>query len=547
MTRPGRIGLALLMLAGTTAEAKPPSLRNLFPPGAARGQKVHVEAAGDFERWPVEAWVDGGGVAVEVLPEKGRLAITVAPDAEPGLHRIRLHDAEGATTLRPFVVGTIPEVEEAEPNQELAAPQRLDGLPVTVNGRLLKRGDVDAFALKLDRGRTLVADIDANKRLGSPMDALLQVVSADGFVLAQNDDDVARDPRLVFESPADGTYLVRVFAFPFVQSSEIRFAGGNDFNYRLTLTAGGFLDHPFPLALARDSADPVEANGPNLDAGDRALPVPPADDREIQTLSRPDLAGTAELQRVDHPTGVEAEPCDLEHPQPIAPPIAISGRIDPASDVDAFGFPLKKGEKRVVRVESRALGLPLDPTLQILDADGKVVGEADDAGKDRDAELTFAAPADGDFRAVVRDLNGRGSPRHAYLLSVLAPESDFAIALKADRIEVEPGKATPLVVAVERRGGFAGTIEVAAEGLSSGVSAAPATSKADDASAKAVTLQISADPTARSGPFRVVGRSNGNPARPRPALAPVEGSDVKTDRPWLTIRPAPSNPANPAK
>ena len=96
------------------------------------------------------------------------------------------------------------------------------------------------------------------------MDAVLQVVSADGFVLAQNDDDVGRDPRIVFEAPAAGTYIVRLFAFPATPDSSIRFAGGSAFVYRLTLTTGGFLDHAFPLAVGRDGPRAVEAIGWNI-------------------------------------------------------------------------------------------------------------------------------------------------------------------------------------------------------------------------------------------------------------------------------------------
>ena len=40
----------------------------------------------------------------------------------------------------------------------------------------------------------IVAVMDANRTLGSPMDGLLQVVSPRGFVLAQNDDSNGLDP-----------------------------------------------------------------------------------------------------------------------------------------------------------------------------------------------------------------------------------------------------------------------------------------------------------------------------------------------------------------
>jgi epoxyqueuosine reductase len=42
----------------------------------------------------------------------------------------------------------------------------------------------------------LVAAVEANTALGSPMDAMLQVVSPRGFVLAENNDDIHLDPRL---------------------------------------------------------------------------------------------------------------------------------------------------------------------------------------------------------------------------------------------------------------------------------------------------------------------------------------------------------------
>ena len=101
----------------------------------------------------------------------------------------------------------------------------------------------------------------------------------------------------------------------------------------------------------------------------------------------------------------------------------MSGRIDPPGDQDTFRISLQKGDKRLFRVESRALGRPLDPVLRVLDAGGKILAESDDTGRNsRDLELSFTAPADGEYRLLVRDLNGQGGPRFAYLLSVLEPQ-----------------------------------------------------------------------------------------------------------------------------
>ena len=115
--------------------------------------------------------------------------------------------------LRPFIAGTLPEVMEKEPNDDFKKPHALDGSCV-VNGKLEKVGDVDCFAVTLKKGQTLVASLEAHNTLRSPMDAMLQVLSADGFVLEENNDFHGLDPQLAFTAKKDGTYIARVYAFP---------------------------------------------------------------------------------------------------------------------------------------------------------------------------------------------------------------------------------------------------------------------------------------------------------------------------------------------
>jgi hypothetical protein len=528
----------VVLLGPLEAMAKPPTLTGLFPPGAARGQTAQVEATGTFDHWPVRGWVDGRGVAIRAETEKGKLSIAVARDAEPGVRWVRLFDEEGASSLRPFVIGVLPEFLEAEPNDEPQAAQRLGIASATVNGRLAKAGDVDGFAVPLLQGETLVVDVAANRILGSPMDAVLQVVSPQGFVLAQNDDDVGRDPRILFDAPASGTYIVRLFAFPEKPDSRIQFARGSAFIYRLTLTTGGFLDHAFPLAIGREGPQEVEAIGWNIPDSARLLAVSSGNAGDVVRVFDPSLTGTAEVRRVRFAAAVENEPNDLAQPQSIPSPVALSGRIDPPGDQDAFRLALRRGDRRVFRVEARALGMPLDPVLRILDADGKLLAESDDAGRDsRDLERSFTALADGEYRVVVRDLNGRGGLRFAYLLSVLAPEPDFALALPADRFEVTPGKPVKIAVAIQRKDGDVGPIEITADDLPAGVSVKAATSKPGDASARSVTLEVSASDRAWPGPFHINGRTAREPRTARVASAPIAGFDAKTEWPWLTTRP----------
>lgn len=546
----GILGAVLIagLIAPSRCPAKPPTLTGLFPPGAARGQTVAIEAAGRFDHWPVRAWVDRPGVAIRAEKGKGKLSAVVAPDAAPGLRWIRLYDDEGATELRPFIVGILPETTEVEPNDEPKAAHRLGSSSMTVNGRLAKAGDVDGFAVSLERGQTMVASVEAAGRLGSPMDAVLQVVSPEGSVLAQNDDDVGSDPRIIFEVPASGRYIVRLFAFPSKPDSSIRFAGGGDYVYRLTLTTGGFLDYAFPLAVGPKGPATLEAIGWNIPRAG-ALPVPPADGREVFELTSGSLSGQAEVRRVPCPATIEAEPNDPAHPQAIGSPIAIaiSGRIDTPDDRDAFRLSLKKGEKRVIRVESRALGRPLDPVLRVLDSAGKVVAESDDGSRnDRDSERSFTAPADGEYRLVIRDLHGRGGRRFAYLLTVLEPRPDFELTLAADRFDLTPGKTTKVKVAVKRVDSLTDPIEIIAEGLPAGVKATTMTSKPGDASARSVELELSGGDGLASGPFRIIGRTAKDPRTVHRATASIAGFEARADQPWLTAHRDPSGQTGPA-
>jgi hypothetical protein len=534
--------LALLALA-SPAVAKPPTLDHLFPAGAARGSTVEVAASGQFERWPVRGWASSPEIAIRSGQDKGTITVEVAPGAPAGGHWIRLFDEQGASAPRPFVVGTLPEANEVEPNDEPGQAQRVDRPDLVINGRLGKNGDVDGFRVALKKGRTLVASMEANRRLGSPMDGVLQVASADGSVLAQVDDDQDRDPRIAFQAPTDGDYVVRAFAFPFVQESSIRFAGAPSFIYRLTLATGGVADHAYPLAVSPLGPSVVEAWGWNIPEAARRLAIePPGETEGTFRPPSPCLAVGPEVRIVASPSIVEAEPNDFGHPQSVVPPVAISGRIDPPGDVDAYAFAARKGETLTFRVQSRSIGQPLDAVLRISDASGASLIEVDDAGKGFDPALRFVAPAEATYRATVRDLNAMGDPRHAYLLVAEAPRPDFALTLKADQFPINPGQTAEIAVAVERREGFAEAIEIGLVGHFDGAIVPPVRSVSPGPTAAAVTLRLATCDCARTGPIRVVGTTGDG--RRKFATAPVAAPPGAIEWAWLAV---PKPPAGPAK
>jgi hypothetical protein len=529
----------LLTTLAAPAAAAPPTLTYLFPAGAQRGTTVDVTAGGTFDRWPLQAWVQGAGVTVQAAKEKGKLTVTVAADAVPGTYWLRLYDEQGASSLRSFVVGTLPEVAEREPNDDPRKPQALDTSTVTVNGRLGRVGDVDSFAVPLRKGQTLVASLEANRLLGSPMDAILQVLSADGFVLDQNNDYHDLDPQIVFSAPADGTYVVRTFAFPSTPDSSIRFTGSDACIYRLTLTTGGFVDHAFPLAISRGQRGPVEAAGWNIPAEMGKLFAHTGDDPEAAWLFHPLLANTAPVRLEPHPTTVRAEDNDAKHPQALELPVTVSGRLRPGFP-DVYRFEAKKDQKLFFQVESRALGFPLDAVLHLTDAAGKTLARVDDprGGRGdgvRDPSLAFTVPADGTYRLEVHDLHGGGGFRYVYRLRAVHAVPDFELALATDRFVASPGKPLDIPVTVTRQNGPGGEIEITAEGLPAGVSAVPVRSLPTGPTAKAVTLRLTAETDPVSFPIRVVGKVAGGEESTRTARAPIADLTASTCRPWVTV------------
>ena len=527
------LALAVFVLLATRASAAPPALTYLYPAGAQRGKTVEVTAGGTFASWPVRTWASGKGVEVRAAKEKGKLSVTVAGDAEPGLYWVRLADGEGASGLRPFFVGTQPEVNEVEPNDEPKKAQPLPSADVVVNGRLNPANDVDCFAVSLRKGQTLVASLEANRTLGSPMDAHLQILSPDGFVLAESNDFHGLDPQLAFAVPKDGTYQVRTFAFPAVPDASIRFAGGETFVYRLTLTTGGFADHAFPLAVSLKQPAPVELVGWNIPDAAKRITLRPDRVTDHFPVRHPQVIPPVAVRVEAHPTATEADSNGRDKPQAIELPLTVSGRIDPPGDVDVYEFAAKKGPRLTFRIEANSLGSPLNPVLRLTDAAGKIISEAETAPKSPDPEVAFTPPADGRYRVEVRDLYGEGGQRYVYRLRAIPPQPDYALTLATDRFELAPDGSLEIPVTVERRNGFAGPVEVKTEGLPPGVTATPVTSA--DAAAKSVKLKLAAGKGAASGPFRIVGSAPALSDPMRTARTPIAGLNAQAEDLWLAV------------
>lgn len=538
--------------------AAPPALTYLYPAGAQRGTTVETTVFGTFERWPVQVWTDQAGVTVQPDKQRGKLQITVAADVPPGICWLRLHDPQGASSLRPFLIGTLPEVMEREPNNDPASPQVLSSSMVTVNGRLEKAGDVDVFALELQQGQTLVAALTANEILKSPLDGVLQILSDKGFVLAQNDDTQGMDPRIIFTAPKSGRYQVRTFAFPATPNSGISFAGGANFIYRLTLTTGGFADHAWPLAVPRSTPGEVDVMGWNIPPAARRLPVLVPPHSETGLVFHPLLANPVPVRLEPHPTMLEKEPNTRQQPQSLEAPVTVTGKIARPGEVDVYEFRVKQGQPLRAVIESRTLDFPLDPVLRLTDGKGKLISQAQAKKLGTDPELPIpalplkaikkfvdaTAGTDPKLRLEIHDLHDRGGSRFLYRLRLQPVQPDFALKIAGDRFALAPGKTLEIPVTIDRQNGFKEELEIAAADLPPGVSAEPVRAAA---AGKSATVRLKAEKDAVSGVFHILGRVQGQPEKLHTALAPVAEMGISTPHCWLTVGPAATAPPDTPK
>lgn len=89
-----------------------------------------------------------------------------------------------------------------------------------------------------------------------------------------------------------------------------------------------------------------------------------------------------------------------------------------------------------------------------------------------DSQVTFTAPADGDYIVRVTDTRGAKSPRHQYRLVLREPNPDFSISVTGMNPTVPIGSGQSFTVSVDRQDGFDGEVRLEIVGLPPGFTVA---------------------------------------------------------------------------
>ena len=556
--------LVVLILWPASGHAAAPTLTRLFPAGGQRGTTVKVECTGKF-KWPVKIWAPG--VKVAALKDSGQIQVTIPADLAADRVWIRLYDAEGASPALPFLLSNLAEFREKEPNNRLGKAQPLPGATKggdapdksqkggrpgshgVANGILQSAGDVDGFAVYVKAGSTLVADMAANTRLNSPVDSVLQVVTPDGFVVAENHDGVGIDPRLAFTPTKTGTYLVRVFGFPSKPNSSITYSGAATYVYRLTITTGPFIANAARVSVAVGTKS-VPIFGWNIPEGTEVPVRGEAESlREVESVFSKQIpaasgigfvqgrefAGRARIRTVPFKTVGVVRPGGGPGVA-LVPPVAVTGCLDTHNQITRHVFQLKKGTAYSLSAESSTFELPVVPLMRIMAPDGSRAAQSSDPGTGKETHLRFSPKVDGPHEVQVFDRYRHHGPGHFYQVTIVPEETDFELSISADMLVVTPKKPLEVDVVVTRRnssGGKLGPITIAVDGLPKGMTSAPVVSKPDGGTSKKVKLSIKTDGTAFSGPIRIVGKCTEPAEFQRSARTPVKfGNAFETI--WLT-------------
>jgi hypothetical protein len=507
------LALCTLLLSVSSLRADPPVGMYLFPAGGQRGTTVDILAGGLFLNKSCNFEIIGAGVSgpkvvqrisspifegpILPLPESQRqedyprsmgARIKIASDAPTGCKHVRMWTSQGVTKPMTFVVGDLPEIVEKEiegnPIPVLVNP------PITINGRIYPRENVDVWTVRLKKGQTLSCSVAAAE-IGSPLEAILEIRS-NGSKLTESRDSLRPDPTLQFTATEDGDYEVQI--------GDIRNDGGPAFVYRLTLTTGPIVDRVFPLGGKKGETTRFQLTGTN---------VPPQRvDVAIPTTANPSYSTRWQTSNefqldADHLAEVieSTEQLDPVRTNFLPAPAVGNGRITRPGQATTWNFAAKKGETFEIELRARCLGSPLLGVLTLFDGSGKEIARAE-AGQTGDPSIRFTAPANGSYAVTVCDrFTSRGGPSFAYRLRVDRPLPGFDLQFALASVNLERGKQAPVRITAVRHGDLNVPIHLRLEGLPPGVTAPKETVIAADQST--IDIQLKAEMTAKIQSFEL--------------------------------------------
>lgn len=192
-----------------------PFATTVFPLQAIPGQENKYQ--------PVGFQVDGGS----------EVQATIPADWKSGPQELILKIGEHAVGPVAVHASTLPQVLEADGENNAAEQAQSIPVPAAVNGRIETETDIDCYRFDAKKGERFCIEVIA-RRYQSSLDSNLRILNDKGRRLTENDDlklgpHVYADSRVEnWTAPADGAYVIEI--------RDLQLRGGPEFVYLLELT-----------------------------------------------------------------------------------------------------------------------------------------------------------------------------------------------------------------------------------------------------------------------------------------------------------------------
>jgi hypothetical protein len=413
-----------------------PFITRMFPLGGQAGT-------------PTVASIAGWNLPAEELPL----------DTQPGDSAIRwaaIGGPQGLLNEFPYTVNALPEGAEAEPNDSTGDAQPVT-LPLIVNGRIERPGDVDTFRFDGRADEEVVAEVYA-RRLNSPLDSVLRVLDSTGNVVASNDDheDPATglithqaDSYLRVRLPQDGAYWVKL--------ADTQHQGGEAYGYRLRVGAPqpdfAVRLTPSSVTVPAGGAATVTAHAVRKDGfdGDIDLTLDGAPAGFALSDARiPSGKDSAEV-KLSAPRGAPRQvfPLQVEAHAEIGG-VAVSRPVVPAEDMmQAFAYRhLVPQQELLVAVPGPrpvpAVWRPLVPGVRVASATPVQIPLGGTAQVQVEAPRTLPDGRQSALQAVRFGLSS--APRGVTLQGTAVTPTGVTLTLKADAYIAQAGDSANLIV-----------------------------------------------------------------------------------------------------
>ncbi len=396
--------------------------------------------------------------------KKATFDVSLAADVEAGYHHLRLVTDEGISLPVIIAVDRITQLSITEP---------IKTLPIALHGTVAGPNMVEAKFQGKAKQRVMI-EVES-QRLGGKLRPVLHLYNAKKLQIdwAWGTPAQFGDTRLEAVLPEDGVYTVTLH--------DAEYAAPAPSFFRMRIGEWSYIDQVYPSAIGKDQPWTVGFPGISApmqmtvqapkDAAWLALPWPKPGAQNWSGM-RPFVIVSPYAEQMEKPKS--------DKPQTIPDgPAGVNGKLETPNEEDRYLIPVQSGTKVRLEVFAERIGTQIDAALVVRTVEGTPAARAEDSPGTLDPVLEYNVPAKVSSIIVgVVDAQGRGGPRGVYRL-VIEPQGSvkdaFKLSTPLQRLSLAKDGRGIVPIFADRKGGYAGAIDIVADPPTRGLSMKDAT------------------------------------------------------------------------